>query len=75
MIKRVRAVLVTSNGCMLAIRQGQQDQTPCRVLPGGRVNPGDRSREAALARRDPQHAYRGQEARDNLCRCRLHGGP
>jgi ADP-ribose pyrophosphatase YjhB (NUDIX family) len=50
MIERVRAVLVTPEGCMLAIRRDRPGQATYWVLPGGHVDPADHSREAALSR-------------------------
>lgn len=50
MIERVRAVLVTSGGCLLAIRRDRPGRATYWVLPGGRVDPGDESLEAALSR-------------------------
>jgi 8-oxo-dGTP pyrophosphatase MutT (NUDIX family) len=50
MIERVRAVLVTPDGCLLAIRRDRPDQATYWVLPGGHVDPEDQSLEAALSR-------------------------
>jgi 8-oxo-dGTP pyrophosphatase MutT (NUDIX family) len=50
MIERVRAVLVTPGGCMLAIRRDRPGRATYWVLPGGHVDPGDQSLEAALSR-------------------------
>jgi ADP-ribose pyrophosphatase YjhB (NUDIX family) len=50
MIERVRAVLVTPDGCLLAIRRDRPDRATYWVLPGGHVDTGDQSREAALSR-------------------------
>ncbi len=50
MIERVRAVLVTPDGCLLAIRRDRPDRATYWVLPGGHVDPGDQSLEAALSR-------------------------
>ena len=50
MIERVRAVLVTPGGCMLAIRRDRPGRATYWVLPGGRVGPADQSLEAALGR-------------------------
>jgi 8-oxo-dGTP pyrophosphatase MutT (NUDIX family) len=50
MIERVRAVLVTPDGRMLAIRRDRPGQPVYWVLPGGHVDAGDTSREAALRR-------------------------
>ena len=50
MIERVRAVLVTPGGCMLAVRRDRPGQSAYWVLPGGQADPEDQSREAALSR-------------------------
>ncbi|GAA1774338.1 NUDIX domain-containing protein [Luedemannella helvata] len=50
MIERVRAVLVTPNNELLLIRRQRSDQPVYWVLPGGHVEPTDRTREAALQR-------------------------
>jgi 8-oxo-dGTP pyrophosphatase MutT (NUDIX family) len=50
MIERVRAVLVTPGGCMLAIRRDRPGRATYWVLPAGHVDPGDQSLEAALSR-------------------------
>jgi 8-oxo-dGTP pyrophosphatase MutT (NUDIX family) len=50
MIERVRALLVTPVGTMLAIRRDRPGQPVYWVLPGGHVDPGDADREAALRR-------------------------
>lgn len=50
MIERVRAVLVTPEGRMLAIRRYRPGQATYWVLPGGHVDPADQNREAALSR-------------------------
>lgn len=50
MIERVRAVLVTPDGCLLAIRRDRPDRDTYWVLPGGHADPGDQSLEAALSR-------------------------
>jgi ADP-ribose pyrophosphatase YjhB (NUDIX family) len=50
MIERVRAVLVTPAGCLLAIRRDRPDRATYWVLPGGHVDIGDQSLEAALSR-------------------------
>jgi 8-oxo-dGTP pyrophosphatase MutT (NUDIX family) len=50
MIERVRAVLVTPDGCLLAIRRDRPDHATYWVLPGGHVDPRDQSLEAALSR-------------------------
>jgi ADP-ribose pyrophosphatase YjhB (NUDIX family) len=50
MIDRVRAVLVTPDGCLLVIRRDRPDRATYWVLPGGHVDPGDQSLEAALSR-------------------------
>ncbi|MFG3347953.1 NUDIX domain-containing protein [Streptomyces sp. NPDC048018] len=50
MIERVRAVLVTPDSTMLAIRRTRPGIPEYWVLPGGGVEPGDESREAALHR-------------------------
>ncbi|MGW3217577.1 NUDIX hydrolase [Streptomyces parvus] len=50
MIERVRAVLVTADDTMLVIRRTRPGIPEYWVLPGGGVEPGDESREAALYR-------------------------
>jgi ADP-ribose pyrophosphatase YjhB (NUDIX family) len=50
MIERVRAVLITPDGSMLAIRRDKPGRSPYWVLPGGHVEPRDQDREAALRR-------------------------
>ncbi|MGY3337886.1 8-oxo-dGTP pyrophosphatase MutT (NUDIX family) [Streptomyces filamentosus] len=50
MTERVRAVLVTPDGTMLVIRRTRPGVPVYWVLPGGGVEPGDASREAALHR-------------------------
>ncbi|MFE0644656.1 NUDIX domain-containing protein [Streptomyces sp. NPDC058877] len=50
MIERVRAVLVTLDDTMLVIRRTRPAIPEYWVLPGGGVEPGDESREAALHR-------------------------
>lgn len=50
MIERVRAVLVTPAGTMLAIRRDRPGRPVYWVLPGGHVDPGDHDAEAALRR-------------------------
>ncbi|MDK9498009.1 NUDIX domain-containing protein [Streptomyces katrae] len=50
MKERVRAVLVTADGTMLVIRRTKPDVPRYWVLPGGGVEPGDESLEAALHR-------------------------
>lgn len=50
MIERVRAVLVTPDGCLLAIRRDRPDRATYWVLPGGHVDPEDQNIEAALSR-------------------------
>lgn len=50
MIERVRAVLVTPSGTMLAIRRRRPSQPIYYVLPGGHVDPSDAGTEAALHR-------------------------
>lgn len=50
MIERVRAVLVTPDGRLLAIRRDRPGRATYWVLPGGHVDPGDQSLEAALSR-------------------------
>ncbi|MEL5958101.1 NUDIX domain-containing protein [Streptomyces sp. CLV115] len=50
MMERVRAVLVTADGTMLVIRRTKPEIPEYWVLPGGGVEPGDASREAALHR-------------------------
>ena len=43
-------MLVTPDGCLLAIRRDRPDRATYWVLPGGHVDPGDQSLEAALSR-------------------------
>ncbi|MFE5908812.1 NUDIX domain-containing protein [Streptomyces wedmorensis] len=50
MIERVRAILVTADDTMLVIRRIRPGIPEYWVLPGGGVEPGDESREAALHR-------------------------
>ncbi|MEE1740245.1 NUDIX domain-containing protein [Streptomyces sp. BE147] len=50
MMERVRAVLVTADDTMLVIRRTRPGIPEYWVLPGGGVEPGDASREAALHR-------------------------
>ncbi|MFI5986382.1 NUDIX domain-containing protein [Streptomyces sp. NPDC051555] len=50
MIERVRAVLVTADHTMLVIRRTRPGFPVYWVLPGGGVEEGDMSREAALHR-------------------------
>ncbi|MEE1815537.1 NUDIX domain-containing protein [Streptomyces sp. SP18ES09] len=50
MIERVRAVLVTADDTMLVIRRTRPGIPVYWVLPGGGVETGDESREAALHR-------------------------
>ncbi|MFJ5079472.1 NUDIX domain-containing protein [Streptomyces sp. NPDC088553] len=50
MIERVRAVLVTPDDTMLVIRRTRPGIPEYWVLPGGGVEAGDASREAALHR-------------------------
>ncbi|WUT01541.1 NUDIX domain-containing protein (plasmid) [Streptomyces sp. NBC_00708] len=50
MNERVRAVLVTVDNTMLVIRRTKPGLPEYWVLPGGGVEPGDASREAALHR-------------------------
>lgn len=50
MIERVRAVLVTTDDAMLVIRRTKPGVPVYWVLPGGGVEAGDDSREAALQR-------------------------
>ncbi|MFK0227417.1 NUDIX domain-containing protein [Streptomyces sp. NPDC090303] len=50
MIERGRAVLVTADDTMLVIRRTRPGIPVYWVLPGGGVEPGDESREAALHR-------------------------
>jgi ADP-ribose pyrophosphatase YjhB (NUDIX family) len=49
-IERVRAILITPSGRMLAIRRDRPGRETYWVLPGGHVDPGDPDREAALSR-------------------------
>ncbi|MBT2452072.1 NUDIX hydrolase [Streptomyces sp. ISL-43] len=48
MKERVRAVLLTENNTMLAIRRNRPGIPVYWVLPGGGVEPSDESRETAL---------------------------
>lgn len=48
--ERVRALLITPDGELLTIKRTLPGQEPYWVLPGGGVDPGDASREAALER-------------------------
>ena len=50
MIERVRAVLVTPDGCLLAIRRDRPGRATYWVLPGDHVDPGDQGLEIALSR-------------------------
>ncbi len=50
MKKRVRGVLVTPGGNLLTIKRDRPGVDPYRVLPGGGVEPGDTTLEAALLR-------------------------
>lgn len=50
MNERVRAILVTPNNTMLAIKRVRPGVTPYWVVPGGGVEPTDPHREAALER-------------------------
>ncbi|MFF2787507.1 NUDIX domain-containing protein [Streptomyces sp. NPDC058049] len=50
MIERIRAVLVTADDTMLVIRRTKPGIPEYWVLPGGGVEAGDESREAALHR-------------------------
>ncbi|MFI5861046.1 NUDIX domain-containing protein [Streptomyces sp. NPDC051546] len=50
MIERVRAVLVTADDTMLVIRRTKPGTPVYWVLPGGGIEEGDASREAALHR-------------------------
>ncbi|MEU7556780.1 NUDIX hydrolase [Streptomyces eurythermus] len=50
MIERVRAILITADNTMLVIRRTRPGIPEYWVLPGGGVEPGDESREAALHR-------------------------
>ncbi|MEU3193663.1 NUDIX domain-containing protein [Streptomyces sp. NPDC006992] len=50
MMERVRAVLVTADNTTLVIRRTRPGIPAYWVLPGGGVEPGDESREAALHR-------------------------
>jgi 8-oxo-dGTP pyrophosphatase MutT (NUDIX family) len=50
LIERVRAVLVTESGSALLIKRIRSGMNPYWVLPGGHVDPGDSSLEAALRR-------------------------
>jgi ADP-ribose pyrophosphatase YjhB (NUDIX family) len=49
-IERVRAILITPCGGMLAIRRDKPGQPTYWVLPGGHVDPSDADLEAALVR-------------------------
>jgi 8-oxo-dGTP pyrophosphatase MutT (NUDIX family) len=46
MLERVRAILITPAGTMLAIRRTRPGQAVYWVLPGGHVDPGDADTEA-----------------------------
>ncbi|HEV2635795.1 MAG TPA: NUDIX domain-containing protein [Actinocrinis sp.] len=50
MIEKVRAVLLTPDGMMLAIRRVWPGAAPFWVLPGGHVEPQDANLRAALER-------------------------
>lgn len=50
MIERVRAILITPAGTMLAIKRTKPGRDPYWVLPGGHVSDSDDCLEAALAR-------------------------
>jgi len=50
LIERVRAVLVTEFGNALLIKRIRPGMRPYWVLPGGHLDPGDSSLEAALRR-------------------------
>ena len=50
MSDRVRAILITGDNRLLTIQRVKPGQAPYWVLPGGGVDPGDRSLEAALHR-------------------------
>lgn len=50
MNERVRAILLTPTGTILLIRRVRPGAPPYWILPGGGVEPGDASLEAALAR-------------------------
>lgn len=50
MSDRVRAVLITRDNRLLTIKRVKPGMDPYWVLPGGGVEPGDRSLEAALHR-------------------------
>ena len=50
MIERVRAVLITPDGCLLAIRRDRPGRATYWVLPGGHVDPEDQNIETALSR-------------------------
>ena len=43
-------MLVTPDGCPLAIRRGRPGRATYWVLPGGHVDPGDQTLEATLGR-------------------------
>ena len=50
MIERVRAVLVTPGGCMLAIRRDRPGRATYWVLPGGHVDRGFQALVSAIGR-------------------------
>lgn len=50
MRERVRAILITPRGHLLTIKRVRPESEPYWVLPGGGVEPGDASLEAALLR-------------------------
>jgi hypothetical protein len=50
-------------GCLLAIRRDRPDRATYWVLPGGHVDPGDQSLEAALSRTSIARALKA----DALC--------
>ena len=65
MIERVRAVLVTPDDCLLAIRRDRPDRATYWVLPGGHVDPEDQNIEAALSREISEEI--AGEARAAIC--------
>lgn len=65
MIERVRAVLVTPDNCLLAIRRDRPDRATYWVLPGGHVDPEDQNIEAALSREISEEI--AGEARAAIC--------